>query len=147
MAGNYAQLLDIINNPTDHSLPAWDNNNKLIEGLTVKQYLLTIINSLTVGYQFMGVASTNTSGGTPDQNVFYIAGPGIYTGFGSNSITIYDGYIGIFVWNGAWNLNPIKIVDKANVSLTDNDNINIQVGTTNVIAQKEIEIVGHTLYL
>lgn len=116
MAGNYAQLLDIINNPTDHSLPAWDNNNKLIEGLTLKQYLLTIINSLTVGYQFMGVASENTSGGTPDQNVFYIAGPGTYNGFGSNPITIDAGYIGIIRWNGAWSCDAIKIADVVGVS-------------------------------
>lgn len=118
MAGNYAQLLDIINNPTNHSLPAWDNNNKLIEGLTVKQYLLTIINSLTVGYQFMGVASTDTSGGTPDQNVFYIAGAGTYNGFGSNPITIDAGYIGIIRWNGAWSSDTIKIADA--VSVTQN---------------------------
>lgn len=116
MAGNYAQLLDIINNPTDHSLPAWDNNNKLIEGLTVKQYLLTIINSLTVGYQFMGVASENTSGGTPDQNVFYIAGAGTYNGFGSNPITINAGYISIIRWNGAWSSDTIKIADVVSIS-------------------------------
>jgi len=78
MAGNYAQLLDIINNPTDHSLPAWDNNAKQIEGETIQQYLLYLINSLTVGYQFMGVATPSTSPGTPDQNVFYIGGAGTY---------------------------------------------------------------------
>lgn len=116
MAGNYAQLLDIINNPTQHGLPAWDNNAKQIEGETIQQYLLSIINSLTVGYQFMGIASENTSGGTPDQNVFYIAGAGTYTGFGSNPITVDVGYIGIIRWNGAWSSDTIKIADVVSVS-------------------------------
>jgi len=109
MAGNYTQLLDIINNPTQHGLPAWDNNAKQIEGETIQQYLLYLVNSLTVGYQFMGVASTNTSGGTPDQNVFYLAGAGTYNGFGSDPITINDGYLGIIIWNGTWNALPINI--------------------------------------
>ena len=101
MAGNYAQLLDIINNPTNHSLPAWDNDNKLIEGLTIKQYLLTIINSLTVGYQFMGVATPSTSPGTPDQNVFYLAAmAGTYTNFGG--IILADGEFAVLKYNGSW---------------------------------------------
>lgn len=145
MAGNYAQLLDIINNPTNHSLPAWDNNNKLIEGLTVKQYLLTIINSLTVGYQFMGVASTDTSGGTPDQNVFYIAGDGTYTGFGSNPITVNAGYIGIIRWNGVWSSDTIKIADAVSVSqnsLTGHTDITIGDTTTPVASVEETEKIA-----
>lgn len=149
MAGNYAQLLDIINNPTDHSLPAWDNNNKLIEGLTVKQYLLTIINSLTVGYQFMGVASTNTSGGTPDQNVFYIAGAGTYTGFGSNPITIDAGYIGIIRWNGVWSSDTIWIANVVSVSQntlnTENKAVAINVGGTdyNITDENAQQKIGY----
>lgn len=118
MAGNYTNLKDLINNPTQYGLPAWDNDAKEIEGLTIKQYLLSIINSLTVGYQFMGVASTDTSGGTPDQNVFYLAGAGTYNGFGSNPITIDAGYIGIIRWNGAWSSDAVKIADV--VSVTQN---------------------------
>ena len=126
MAGNYTNLKDLINNPTQYGLPAWDNDAKQIEGTTIQQYLLTIINSLTVGYQFMGVASENTSGGTPDQNVFYLAGAGTYNGFGSNPITIDAGYIGIIRWNGAWNSDTIKIADVVSVSL------NIQTGHTDI---------------
>ena len=118
MAGNYAQLLDIINNPTNHSLPAWNNNNKLIEGLTVKQYLLTIINSLTVGYQFMGVATPSTSPGTPDQNVFYIGGAGTYANFGT-SITVKQGQICVFKWNGSWTNTPIEIANSGFVNVND----------------------------
>ena len=109
MAGDYAQLLDIINNPTQHGLPAWDNNTKEIEGTTIQQYLLSIINSLTVGYQFMGVATPSTSPGTPDQNVFYLASTaGTYTNFG-DSITIPQGSIGLFKYNGNWDSTLLDI--------------------------------------
>lgn len=118
MAGNYAQLLDIINNPTDHSLPAWDNDNKLIEGLTIKQYLLTIIQSLTAGYQFMGVATPSTSPGTPDQNVFYIGGAGTYANFGT-SITVRHGQICIFKWNGSWTNTQIEIAETGFLNVND----------------------------
>ena len=153
MAGNYEQLLDIINNPTQHGLPAWDNDAKEIEGLTIKQYLLSIINSLTVGYQFMGVASENTSGGTPDQNVFYIAGAGTYNGFGSNPITIDAGYIGIIRWNGAWSSDTIKIADVVSVtqnSETGHTDINISgnsypVASVDVVSQNRNAI--NTIYV
>lgn len=122
MAGNYAQLLDIINNPTDHSLPAWDNDNKLIEGLTIKQYLLTIIQSLTAGYQFMGVATPSTNPGTPDQNVFYIGGAGTYANFGT-SITVPQGQICIFAWNGSWTNTPIVVWNADLVPTADSHNL------------------------
>ena len=116
MAGNYEQLKDLFNNPTQHGIPAWDNNENLLSGLNIKSYFLSIINSLTAGYQFMGVATSETEGGTPDQNVFYLAGAGTYTGFGSNPITIDAGYIGIIRWNGAWSSESIKIADVVSVS-------------------------------
>jgi len=118
MAGNYAQLLDIINNPTDHSLPAWDNNAKQIEGETIQQYLLYLVNSLTVGYQFMGVATPSTSPGTPDQNVFYIGGAGTYANFGT-SITVRQGQICVFAWNGSWTNTPIEIANSGFVNVND----------------------------
>lgn len=118
MAGNYAQLLDIINNPTDHSLPAWDNNAKQIEGETIQQYLLTIIQSLTAGYQFMGLAIPSTSPGTPDQNVFYIGGAGTYANFGT-SITVKQGQICVFKWNGSWTNTPIEIANSGFVNVND----------------------------
>ena len=118
MAGNYAQLLDIINNPTNHSLPAWDNNAKQIEGETIQQYLLTIINSLTVGYQFIGVATPSTTPGTPDQNVFYIGGAGTYANFGT-SITVRLDQICVFAWNGSWTNTPIEIANSGFVNVND----------------------------
>lgn len=97
---NYASLKDIINNPTQHGLPAWNNDANQIEGVTMKGYLLAIIDSLTVGYQFMGVATPSTNPGTPDQRVFYIAAtPGAYSNFG---LTVNNGEVAILRYDTSW---------------------------------------------
>jgi len=98
---NYDELFDIINNPTQHGLPAWDNNEKAIEGMNVKQYFLTIINSLIVGYQFKGVAIPSTNPGTPDQKVAYlVATPGAYSNFGN--LQVSEDEIAVFVYRDSW---------------------------------------------
>lgn len=97
---NYANLKDIINNPTQHGLPAWNNDANQIEGVTMKGYLLAVIDSLTVGYQFMGVATPSTNPGTPDQRVFYIAAtPGAYSNFG---LTVNNGEVAILRYDTTW---------------------------------------------
>ena len=98
---NYDDLFDLIDNPTQHGLPAWDNNEKAIEGTTIKQYLLTIINSLIVGYQFKGVAIPSTNPGTPDQKVAYlVATPGTYSNF--SNLQVADDEIAVFVFRETW---------------------------------------------
>ena len=131
MAGNYEQLKDIINNPTQHSLPAWDNNSKEIEGLVMKQYLLSIINSLTVGYQFMGVASENTNAGTPDQNVAYICGAGTYPNF--NGATVDVGCIGIIKYNGEWSFDTIRV---DNILIKDSSDFINSVGDLEIVDEQ-----------
>ena len=50
--------------------------------------LLSMINSLGAGYQFIGVATPTTSPENPDAKVFYIAnGKGTYTNFGGIEVT------------------------------------------------------------
>ena len=107
--GNYSELKDIINNPTSHGLPRWDNGDNRIEGETMKSYLLALVNSLSSGgYLFAGVAKltpTQTDPGTPDQNVFYIAAePGSYTNFpiSGGYLQVADGEVAIFKFNGQW---------------------------------------------
>lgn len=77
------------------------NGNQEITGANMQSTLLSIIESLGADYQFAGIATTSTSPGTPDQNMFYIAPAGTYTNFGS-SITIPVGSVGIFKYNGSW---------------------------------------------
>lgn len=84
-----------------------NNGNNEITGLLLQQALLAMINSLGADYQFVGVATPSTNPGTPDENVVYIAGPGTYPNF--NSLQIQDGNIGIFRYDGLWDLQTIAV--------------------------------------
>lgn len=83
------------------------NGNNEITGALLQQSLLSMINSLGVGYQFVGIATPSTNPGTPDQNVFYIAGAGTYPNF--NSAVIPDGYLGVFKYNGNWTIETMQV--------------------------------------
>lgn len=64
------------------------NGNNEITGQLLQQSLLSMINSLGSGYQFVSVATPTTNPGTPDSKVFYIAnGNGTYTKFGGLEVT------------------------------------------------------------
>lgn len=77
------------------------NGNEEITGALLQQSLLAMIDSLGVGYQFMGIATPATNPGTPDQKVFYLAfDAGTYSGFGG---TVLNGeQIGIFSYSSMW---------------------------------------------
>lgn len=83
------------------------NGNNEITGALLQQSLLTMINSLGADYQFVGVAQPSTNPGTPDQNVFYIAGAGTYPNF--NNFTVPDGYLGVMKYNGSWANETIQV--------------------------------------
>lgn len=77
------------------------NGNNEITGALLQQSLLAMINSLGVGYQFIGIATPTTNPGTIDQKVFYIAnGKGTYTNFGEISIT--EDEVVILYYDTAW---------------------------------------------
>ncbi len=76
------------------------NGNNEITGDLLQQTLLTMVESLGFGYQFIGVATPETTPGTPDAKVFYIAGAGTYPNFGPT--TIPAGYLGIFRYDSSW---------------------------------------------
>lgn len=92
---NYANLKATI----DANIKA--NGTEAITGPVLNSVLTAAVNTLGAGYQFMGVATTSTSPGTPDANVFYIAAtPGTYTNFGG--LTVADGEVAILKYNGSW---------------------------------------------
>lgn len=92
---NYATLKAAIQNVVK------TNGNNEITGALLQQTLLTMVNSLGNGFQYMGVATPTTNPGTPDQNVFYIASEsGTYSNF--SGLTVADGEIAIFKYNGTW---------------------------------------------
>ena len=78
--GNYEQLKAAVSNVIK------TNGTQAISGQVLQNTLLTMINSLGSNYQFVGIAATNTNPGTPDQNVFYIAGEGTYANFANISV-------------------------------------------------------------
>lgn len=83
------------------------NGTQAITGQVLQNALLTMINSLGANYQFVGIATTTTNPGTPDQNVFYLAGEGTYTNF--SNLTIDVGQLGVLKWNGTWSKQIIEI--------------------------------------
>lgn len=87
------------------------NGNQEITGNVLQNTLLSMINSLGDGYQFMGVATPSTNPGTPDQKVFYIASEaGTYSNFGG--IEVKDEVI-LLIWNGSWTKKATGIASQS----------------------------------
>lgn len=91
------------------------NGNHEIKGASLQQSLLSMINSLGVGYQFVGIATPSTNPGTPDQKVFYIASEsGEYPNFGG--LTMSNGEVAILKYNGTWTKDATGIATAKQVS-------------------------------
>ena len=70
----------------------------------------TLANKLFAeGYKFAGVATPQTTPGTPDQNVFYVGAAGQYSNFGSPAKTVAAGYLGFFKYNNGWTLETVAV--------------------------------------
>ena len=83
------------------------NGNNAITGALMQQSLLSMIDSLGVGYQFAGLATPTTNPGTPDQKVFYIAAyGGEYTNFGA--ITVPD-KLSLLVYASSWSVISVNV--------------------------------------
>lgn len=64
------------------------NGNEEITGQVMQNTLLNIISTIGANATFAGIATPDTAPGTPDQNVFYLAGtPGTYSNFGGYVLT------------------------------------------------------------
>lgn len=92
------------------------NGAQEITGANLQITLLSIINSLGSGYQFMGVATPTTSPVTSDQRVFYIAGQaGTYINF--NQIVVTG--IAVLYYDTEWRMANVLSVDDVPVSGSD----------------------------
>lgn len=98
---NYATLKSAIQNVVK------TNGNNEITGALLQQSLLAMVDSLGANYQFVGVAQPSTNPGTPDQNVFYIAGSGTYVNFGNTTVPV--GQLGFFKYNGSWTYETVPV--------------------------------------
>lgn len=75
-----------------------ENGNEEITGTVLQGALISMINTLGAGYTFMGVATPSTNPGTPDYNVAYLAGPGVYPNF--DGITVLPQNLAVLKLNG-----------------------------------------------
>lgn len=98
---NYQQLKQSIANVIK------TNGNKAITGAILQNVLQTIVSSIGANYTFGGVAETTASPGTPDANIFWLAGAGTYVNMGN--ITIPANHIGVIMWNGSWTSSSLPV--------------------------------------
>ena len=110
------------------------NNNQEITGANLQNVLITIVNSLGANATCGGIAHPNTSPGTPDGPVFWIAsGPGVYVNFGNTEID----NVGIFTWNGtSWSFEELDFMK------------NMQTDIANSVLQSvSFDVTGNTATL
>lgn len=99
--GNYEQLKQAVANVIK------SNGNQEITGKILQNALLSIISTVGANSTFAGIATPETNPGTPDQNIFYIAGKGTYANF--SGITVEIGQLAVLKWNGAWSKQALEI--------------------------------------
>ena len=93
--GNYEQLKQAVSDVIK------TNGNQEITGDVMQDALLSIISAVGVNATFTGIATPKTNPGTPDQNVFWIAGKsGVYVNFGG--LTVENEAIILQNKNGSW---------------------------------------------
>lgn len=97
---NYANLLATI------AANVYTNHNNEVTAAMAKAAMDSMVASLGAGYQFLGVATIDTDPGTPDQRVFYLAGPGTYTHF--DGLEIRANRLGILKWSDEWVAEEIE---------------------------------------
>ena len=85
----------------------YDNNVSGLTAINVKGALDELTTRLKDEFSYKGIATPTTNPGTPDGNVFYIAGEGTYTNF--SNLVIEAGQLGILKWDGSWHKEVLEI--------------------------------------
>lgn len=99
------------------------NGNQEITGQVLQNTLATLISQIGVNATFAGIATPSTAPGTPDQNVFYIAGQsGTYPNF--NAIVLDNEVAILSNKSGTW--------VKTTIGFATNDGIGNVIGLDNV---------------
>lgn len=106
---NYSALKNIINQYIT------TNGQGDITGAILNSVLTSMVDSVSAGFLYAGVASPADDPGSPDQQVFYIAtAAGTYTNFGN--VTLPNG-ISILKWSSSWSSVTILNADTINQSI------------------------------
>lgn len=91
------------------------NGNQEITGQILNSVLNRMVATLGAGYQFAGVAVSDTDPGTPDAKVFYIAnGKGTYEKFGGINVTEDD--VVVLYWDSSWHKVSTGIASQAKLT-------------------------------
>lgn len=115
-----------------------ENNNEEITGQILNGVLLQMVTDLGA-YQFAGVATPTTDPGTPDINVYYVAGtPGIYSYMGEFSVAA--GEFAFLLYNGSWTKLslPVRYMDAS----SDQNIGGNKTFTGNVVVYGNLGLVG-----
>lgn len=139
--GNYEQLKQAVSNVIK------TNGTQAITGQVLQNTLLTIVSTVGDNATFAGVATPTTNPGTPDANVFWLAGQsGTYSNFAGAQVK--DEAVIFYNANGTWQKYNTGIP-----SLERVDNINNRIGNTDYVvcsvannfANKSISISDYEL--
>ena len=122
--GNYEELKTAV------AAVIKQNGNEEITGQIMQNTLLSMISNIGANSTFAGVATPKTAPGTPDQNVFYLAGtPGVYANFGGyelkQGIVMFTNASGAFTAVDLGfsndNLKRLFLVDKSIIGIPNID--------------------------
>ena len=114
------------------------NGNQEITGPILNSVLNQMVNILGTGYQFAGVAVSDTDPGAPDAKVFYIAnGKGAYEKFGGIEVTEDD--VVVLYWDSSWHKVSTGIASQEKLSELEGKVSEISVEETEDITE-EVEV-------
>lgn len=97
-----------------------DNDSEEITGNLLQSILLQMVRVLGEGYQFIGIATPETTPYEGDAKVFYLCGKGDYSNFG-DEFEVSDDSLGILLLSDEWTLQTISISRSA-ISANDIEN-------------------------
>lgn len=146
--GNYEQLKQAVSDVIK------TNGNQEITGTILQNALLTIISTIGNNSTFAGIATPTTNPGTPDANVFWLAGEtGTYSSFAG--LKVEDEAAVFYNNNGKWRKYDTGIPSQGKIENTEAKitKVNERVGNTDyvvcsvesIIADKAITIPHYEL--
>lgn len=110
--GNYEELKQAVSDVIK------TNGNQEITGAIMQNTLLAIISTVGANATFAGVATPTTNPGTPDANVFWLAGEaGIYANF--DDLKVEDEVVVFYINNGIWQKKDTGIPTKVQIAELD----------------------------
>lgn len=122
------------------------NGNQEITGAILQNVLDTMVSSLGANPTFAGIASTSTTPGTPDGNVYWIASnPGTYANFGGY---VHDGKHVVFFVNTAsgWSAIDTGIKSEVNTFIFSSDTYGLSAYIEDIVFELNNNVADSVIY-